>query len=544
MPTLTFIDAARIQDFVFGSGRLRDAVGASQLVDEALGELLWEAGWEAGSDRLQAAGGAGCLRSDNHAAAVERTATLTRRLLDAAPGLNVVVEHEDYAADSEAAAAFGRLLSRLAWRKLEPAAGAALDRIAVTAGCARTAEPAGERVPVGTGDDELLSARVGTARRRTIGGFTAPWLPELRAPRAPSISLDLPLDLDRLGRTEGRRSVIGVVHVDGNRVGERIRRWLQDNPERFLEDMPTWSEKVAGAGQSAATAVLDAVLAAVVAGQDGIPRVDPKAPAVVAEATASLRFELKRSEGAPGAFALPVRPVLVGGDDVTFVCDGRIALSLARIALESFARTSVEPLPGDRLTACAGVAIVPVHAPFSAAYELSEQLCLNAKRLSRAHGGCAAIDWHSGNARPGIALADLRRREYAGGADGPPNDPRRWTASRRPYPLEGELSFSWLVDDLLDGPRGLRTAWRGRRGKVKELRVHVRDGEPAMRRALDAWRREARRRQSADEAWFPDPIEAGAGFVAGRTPLLDALELLDMHLPLPSAEPQDLEAAT
>src|SRR5579884_3604366 len=76
-------------------------------------------------------------------------------------------------------------------------------------------------------------------------------------------------------------------------------------------------------------------------------------------------------------YYLPFRPIVFGGDDVTFVCDGRLGLSLATMYLREFEkRTAAAKLgkDGGSLTACAGIAIVKSHYPFARAYELADEL--------------------------------------------------------------------------------------------------------------------------------------------------------------------------
>lgn len=101
---------------------------------------------------------------------------------------------------------------------------------------------------------------------------------------------------------------------------------------------------------------------------------------------------------------LPLRPVLLGGDDITCLCDGRIALDLAETALKEFARHPVPHLGPDgeetSLTACAGVALVKAHAPVHRSYELAEDLRFveneKVKTIGgreRCHGTALPLPW-------------------------------------------------------------------------------------------------------------------------------------------------------
>lgn len=93
---------------------------------------------------------------------------------------------------------------------------------------------------------------------------------------------------------------------------------------------------------------------------------------------------------------LPIRPVILAGDDVCFVSSGNIGLECARIFLENLSNlvNSEDKLP---YSACAGVAIVKLKYPFHKAYDLSEELCSNAKKYGfylDENSRVSAMDWH------------------------------------------------------------------------------------------------------------------------------------------------------
>ena len=206
-------------------------------------------------------------------------------------------------------------------------------------------------------------------------------------------------------------------------------------------------------------------------------------------------------------------------------------MSLARVALEAFSGTAVPSLE-HTLGACAGVAIVKSHAPFARAYELADALCREAKaRLRQGHGRFrserCAIDWHVGHLATLEPLARTREREYR--ANG-------WDLTLRPYPQGrsgATQTFSWLLDDVLGdgGAGGFRgAAWQRHRNKIKDLREILRSGPEAVQQSLDAWKVTAGPEAGAL------PAGLGNGFQGSETPLLDAIELMDLHLPLEEAE--------
>lgn len=107
---------------------------------------------------------------------------------------------------------------------------------------------------------------------------------------------------------------------------------------------------------------------------------------------------------------LPLRPVILAGDDVCFVTAGDIGLECARIFLERLAER-VNQEDGKPYAACAGVALVHKKYPFHQAYDLAEELCSSAKRYGAAldpDGRISAMDWHIEFGQLKDSLAELR----------------------------------------------------------------------------------------------------------------------------------------
>lgn len=98
---------------------------------------------------------------------------------------------------------------------------------------------------------------------------------------------------------------------------------------------------------------------------------------------------------------LPVVPLVLGGDDLTMVCDGRQALPFTKKFLDCLEeetkndRAIQEVLPRG-LTSCAGVAIVKPHFPFFVGYELAAALLQSAKTIAKEDPAdpASAIDFH------------------------------------------------------------------------------------------------------------------------------------------------------
>ncbi len=537
MPVVTGVDVLGIQRYVFGSNRLRDVLAASWMVDHVTAaETLkrWENHQPA--QVLLAAGGNAIMEFPSIAAGRAWTALYTRWLQETAPGLEVVVAHRPYEA-GHLAWALKALQIDLAVAKTERVPGVPQLGLSVTAPCHITGLPATQRDQ----DGHPISARIAALRQEhpEADDRWNDFLP-VQLNHATGWSARFPTELDRMGRSRGDTSRIGVVHIDGDGIGALIQGWLENAIDDQADDATVrtqysqWSQALQAAVNKALRAAIDRAAEQI--------RFDAENGHCVLSGTPEhLSFRLHHptrpdSESPdPKEVFLPLRPILLGGDDLTFVCDGRLALDLAATALHHLHAQAIPHLGNEKtMTACAGVAIVKAHAPFHRSYELAESLCRQAKTVRSEQNdalgintGCW-IDWHIGSARPGETVDRQRHRIDPQGA-----------LTMRPYPLTAPStrpqSWEWIDTELLGpgrsgGPnhaQGFRGdhAWKDRRNRIKRLAATIREGRTAITQLVAAWR------ATDSHVALPGSIPAD-GHCGQATPLLDAIELLDLHLRL------------
>ena len=93
---------------------------------------------------------------------------------------------------------------------------------------------------------------------------------------------------------------------------------------------------------------------------------------------------------------IPIRPVVLSGDDMTVIIRGDLAIDYARAFISAFEDKTKEHLgeilkgkqvfaeDKDYLTACAGIAFIKSSYPFYYGYQLAEDLCGEAKKDTKA----------------------------------------------------------------------------------------------------------------------------------------------------------------
>ena len=101
---------------------------------------------------------------------------------------------------------------------------------------------------------------------------------------------------------------------------------------------------------------------------------------------------IRKEEDEDEKVVYPFRPIILGGDDFTFVCKTDDAVEFTKRFIQIFEKKTSENEHlngnGGKLTVCAGIAFVKENYPLHFAYDLAESLCDfakdKAKKLQRA----------------------------------------------------------------------------------------------------------------------------------------------------------------
>jgi hypothetical protein len=451
---LSLYDITGIQSYIFGSNRLKEILGASLLVDRALTNDLDHAmaGVE-GIKRCWSGGGNALVEAPEMSAARAVATSLSASLHGRAPGLGLSCHHEDW--DGEPGtygAAYQRAQQRLADRKAARWPEAHFDGAGVTALCAATGELATEW-------DEGRWVSPSTVAKLDAAEDANDRLRFYALPSGYAYTNET----DKLGRTPSERSMVGVIHFDGNGMGKRFREAAERRDAQAR--LPDLSDAVEAAGKATlveSLAWVSSHLQALTCTSDG---------------------GFKLCEREDGVLFFPVRPIVFGGDDITLVCDARIALDVAAKLLEVWQLRSEEHL-GETAHACAGVAIVKSHHPLHRAYQLAESLCRGAKKAVRDQDA-SALDFEVHTGGPVLSLEEARDRDRARVAhDGGHKQERAPFLHARPYFVGGSArrasqSWTWFRRDLLGVLQG--DGWKEFHTQLRGLAPMLHDGREATR---------------------------------------------------------------
>lgn len=199
----------------------------------------------------------------------------------------------------------------------------------------------------------------------------------------------------------------------------------------------------------------------------------------------------------------PMRRVISSGDDICFVTEGKIGIESAARYLQILSE-KVNREDGESYPACAGVALVHKKFPFYKAYEISEELCKNAKSFGAALNPSdqgkqiSSIDWHIEFGEMPDTLKEIRR-DYKT-RDGGQLELRPFIVSAPADILEKERirhyeKFRKLMELIERKEDGYAS------GKLKQMRGVLKEGEKSARYYLKFYNIESLAMESYHEAF-------------------------------------------
>ncbi len=336
-----------IQDFIFKTNELRHIVGASELVEtvctSAFDEFYGSNG-EAGVI-VKAAGNIKFL-FDNESDCRRAVKEFPRKVMNMAPGITISQAVYPLTDDNETS--FGKAIDAiemmLKTQRNKPTASVTVGLMGM-----KRANNTGSPVTYISKGNYYDDATVAKLRKDNVRELCKKSFGVSDIP-----SKQIAFDVDKLTK---KNDWIAVIHADGNGLGKVVQKVGKDK-ERFKEFSHQLSEATVEAAHRAFAAIED--------------KIDSE--------------------------VIPIRPVVLSGDDMTVIIRGDLAIPYVEAFMRAFEETTKKRLgsflkdfhvftnDADHLTSCAGVAFIKSSFPFYYGYDLAEQLCSSAKKHTKSFG--------------------------------------------------------------------------------------------------------------------------------------------------------------
>lgn len=330
-----------IQGFIFGTNKLKDIIGASELV-ESICTTEFDGFRKSGESIVSAAGNIKFI-FNNKEACEYAVKEFPKQVMMLAPGVTISQAVVTYNDDNNFEVAVNELETKLRAQRNKPSRSATLGLMGILRS-RRTGLPVVEVKQIDKKDEYIDVAQ---KQKLEASGSTTIKL----AKKNFKDNIDYKKLVTEFKELTDKNDWIAVVHIDGNGLGQVIQ-----NIGSRSELLKRFSSELDKATKDAAQMAYEALY--------GYREID------------------KPSK-------IPMRPIVLSGDDHTIVCRADIALSYVEQFMRAFEGRSKSLLGGilrecdvefDYLTACAGISYVKSKYPFHYAYNLSEELCSAAKK--------------------------------------------------------------------------------------------------------------------------------------------------------------------
>ena len=349
-----------IQGFIFQTNELKDIVGASELVEEICTDMFVDLFtkvdviYQAEKCILHAAGNIKYI-FDCENDCKKIVCIFPKAVQEFAPGITVSQTVVTYGGESETNSfkkAVELLETRLRVQQNKPMRSATLGLMGMQR-CRQTGLPVVLK-PNDKGKNDLIDAgtwaklyeidkKNNMVRKKTTLSLCKKAFCKTEEEKSSLKDDQVAYDIGKITKDN---DWIAIIHADGNGLGQIVQK-IGTDADKFKR----FSENLDKATQMAAV-----------------------------KAYHSLEDRIK------GSKIIPIRPIVLGGDDLTVICRADLALDYVTEFIKQFEEKTKfvaeykDKLGFGHLTACAGIVYIKSSFPFYYGYALAEALCSRAKK--------------------------------------------------------------------------------------------------------------------------------------------------------------------
>ncbi|MCR5176855.1 MAG: hypothetical protein K6C05_08390 [Anaerovibrio sp.] len=314
-----------------------------------------------------------------------------------------------------------------------------------------------------------------------------------------------PTELENLGQ-QAKKNYIAIVHIDGNNMGVKFSSCTDLSSHRELSaDIKEKTKKSFGR-----------LLASIVAEYEDY------------KSNKSLNLQ-----EADGKKLLPIRPLILGGDDVTFICPAKVAIAYSKRFIQFMAEKSedINTEAARSIDCCGGIAILPTKYPFFRGYILAEQLCDSAKEKMRElwdennpDSGSGWLDFVFLHGEQAPTLKQILAREYKaalGNMHFGPYCVIKNTAGKK-------ADDDHMLDKLIECSKQFTLSKQYmQKNKVKGLRAVLQKDEGMINSFMLQLNIIDQKMPSVEYKYINSATGWGTGINKGFTPYVDAIEMME-----------------
>ena len=374
---LVILEVSQKQAYIFGYKKLQNNIIASDVIRYVTSKEFFKntvPGMFEDSNMVYDGGGHTILEFATEKLAREFVMAVTRRVMELFPGLELFAKINAYDSDKTPGENEAELIRRLEEKKALRLASFHQGKFGIEA-----------HINIEEKILERESEMVKAIRQE---------------PCFDTVKYRLAKKFENLGGKKNESNFIAVVHIDGNLMGRRVASLEKEEKADDWADYKNLKARFSRQIELDFQAAYEEMIHVVETNMDSLKE----------------KFDCQDTKQP----YFPVRNIILAGDDVCFVTEGRIGVECARIFLEKI-WGKVNSVDNKNYSACAGVASVHQKYPFYKSYQLAEELCSNAKRMiaqlaenepgdQKGVADLCAIDWHIEYGEMANGLMEIRNQ--------------------------------------------------------------------------------------------------------------------------------------
>lgn len=345
MKVAVLVDIAGKQNYIFSSNKLKDIVGASEIIRQVTDEKYIKEHGKLSSINGNFSGGNALIFFDGVEEAKEFISIYSKFLLENFPSLVVYFAINESFDESDFKGSNSKthqILDEIknSFYPLSQPLSLGIEQL-----CPNSDFPTGDyldkksrsHISKATHKKQIKADEANknfqNAYKESLGKYTISY------------------ELDKIAHDE--KSFIAIAHIDANDLGTKVKKLESE------DDFNKFSKNI---DESMKEALKNTIIK-LVENLENFEFLDIK------------KLKIQNN-------IIPFRPIILSGDDFTFVSEGRLGVWITRTFIDELSKLTFGK-ENKPLYASGGVAIVKGKTPFFRAYEIAEELTTSAKKITR-----------------------------------------------------------------------------------------------------------------------------------------------------------------